>query len=233
MDTDTLPIICLAVIAGVLVAGWMLGRRGASSSNDPFFVEIDRSATSNASVREAMERGNKIEAVKAYRDVTGVGLKEAKDAVEHFERERQGIQAPYNVVVKEVRHKKSEPDEPYVPLHVDVQTALTDPLLQETITHGRKIEAIKRFRQLTGLGLKDSKDAVDKLEQDIKAGRAPKTPTLADLLAPEPAPTVNPDLERQVRELLSKGRKIEAIKIYRQATGLGLKEAKDAVEGME
>lgn len=29
------------------------------------------------------------------------------------------------------------------------------------------------------------------------------------------------------------GRKIEAIKLYREATGVGLKEAKDAVEGME
>ena len=29
------------------------------------------------------------------------------------------------------------------------------------------------------------------------------------------------------------GRKIEAIKLYREATGLGLKEAKDAVDGME
>ena len=29
------------------------------------------------------------------------------------------------------------------------------------------------------------------------------------------------------------GRKIEAIKLYREATGTGLKEAKDAVEGME
>ena len=29
------------------------------------------------------------------------------------------------------------------------------------------------------------------------------------------------------------GRKIEAIKLYREATGVGLKEAKDAVDGME
>ena len=29
------------------------------------------------------------------------------------------------------------------------------------------------------------------------------------------------------------GRKIEAIKLYRKATGVGLKEAKDAVDGME
>ncbi|WP_109505454.1 ribosomal protein L7/L12 [Nocardioides speluncae] len=30
-----------------------------------------------------------------------------------------------------------------------------------------------------------------------------------------------------------RGRKIEAIKLYRQATGVGLKEAKDAVEEIQ
>lgn len=233
MDTDLLPIICLAGIAGVLLAGWILGRRGTSSSDEPFFIEVDRSAALESSVREPLERGNKIEAIKAYREVTGVGLKQAKDAVEQFERERQGVQAPLNVVVKEVSHKKSEPDEPYASPAVDVQTVLANPLLQELVTNGKKIEAIKKFRQLTGLGLKDSKDAVEQLERDIKAGRAPKAPTLAELLAPESQPEANADLERQVRDLLSKGKKIEAIKLYREVTGVGLKEAKDAVEAME
>jgi hypothetical protein len=36
-----------------------------------------------------------------------------------------------------------------------------------------------------------------------------------------------------VREALRRGNKIGAIKLYREATGLGLKEAKDAVEAME
>jgi ribosomal protein L7/L12 len=37
----------------------------------------------------------------------------------------------------------------------------------------------------------------------------------------------------QVKAQLRKGNKIEAIKIYREATGLGLKEAKEAVEALE
>lgn len=42
------------------------------------------------------------------------------------------------------------------------------------------------------------------------------------------------DEERDaIRTALLDGRKIEAIKIYRQATGAGLKEAKDAVERWE
>lgn len=34
----------------------------------------------------------------------------------------------------------------------------------------------------------------------------------------------------QLSDALEKGRKIDAIKLYREATGLGLKDAKDAVE---
>jgi ribosomal protein L7/L12 len=37
-----------------------------------------------------VQRGKKIEAIKAYRDATGAGLKEAKDAVEAMERELRG-----------------------------------------------------------------------------------------------------------------------------------------------
>jgi ribosomal protein L7/L12 len=37
-------------------------------------------------------------------------------------------------------------------------------------------------------------------------------------------------LPENVREALAKGRKIEAIKLLREATGIGLKEAKDIVE---
>jgi large subunit ribosomal protein L7/L12 len=37
-------------------------------------------------VADLLARGKKIEAIKVYREETGVGLKEAKDAVERFER---------------------------------------------------------------------------------------------------------------------------------------------------
>ena len=36
-----------------------------------------------------------------------------------------------------------------------------------------------------------------------------------------------------MRELLFKGRKIEAIRVYREISGLGLKESKEAVEELE
>jgi ribosomal L7/L12-like protein len=44
---------------------------------------------------------------------------------------------------------------------------------------------------------------------------------------------MNDAVKEQIRSLLLQGNKIEAIKIYREATGLGLKESKDAVELIE
>lgn len=43
------------------------------------------SNSSAAKIRDALEHGNKIEAIKLYREQFGVGLREAKDAVEQLE----------------------------------------------------------------------------------------------------------------------------------------------------
>lgn len=40
--------------------------------------------------------------------------------------------------------------------------------VKQAILAGRKIEAIKLHRELTGLGLKESKDAVEKLETELR-----------------------------------------------------------------
>ncbi len=45
-------------------------------------------------------------------------------------------------------------------------------------------------------------------------------------------PHLPPDRLAAIQDALRKRRKIEAVKIYREATGVSLKEAKDAVEAM-
>ncbi|HEX4225064.1 MAG TPA: ribosomal protein L7/L12 [Pseudonocardiaceae bacterium] len=50
-------------------------------------------------------------------------------------------------------------------------------------------------------------------------------------LANDPIAQVEPGVAMdQVRSLLMQGRKIQAIKVYRELTGVGLKEAKEAIE---
>lgn len=47
----------------------------------------------------------------------------------------------------------------------DVATASRDEQLLDLIRRGRKIEAIKRLRDMTSLGLREAKDAVEALER--------------------------------------------------------------------
>ena len=49
-----------------------------------------------------------------------------------------------------------------------------DAELEELVRRGRKIDAIRRYRELHGGGLKDAKDAVDRLEARVRAGQAPQ-----------------------------------------------------------
>ncbi|WP_067734311.1 ribosomal protein L7/L12 [Novosphingobium naphthalenivorans] len=56
------------------------------------------------------------------------------------------------------------------------------------------------------------------------------------LSAPVPArafANVCPALRSEIESSIAAGRKIEAIKLLRDATGMGLQESKDAVEAME
>ena len=65
-------------------------------------------------------------------------------------------------------------------------------------------------------------------DQDERCPRC-GTPTKEQPAQPAGAPPLNP-LQEQVLNLMRQGQKIEAIKLYRTETNLGLKEAKDAVE---
>ena len=89
--------------------------------------------------------------------------------------------------------------------------------LRALIQRGQKIEAIKQYRERTRSGLKEAKDAVEALE------RGESLPIPDTILT-----TVDQDVVSLVRE----GKKIAAIKLYREKTGVGLAEAKAAVEAL-
>jgi len=80
--------------------------------------------------------------------------------------------------------------------------------------------AIKRYRDATGAGAAEAAEAVDRL----RAGRVPAAPKATS------AP-VTPEA-RAIGAALSAGNKIEAIRLYRKATGAGLKDAKDAIDAI-
>jgi ribosomal protein L7/L12 len=92
--------------------------------------------------------------------------------------------------------------------------------IKELIFKGNKISAIKLYRELTGVGLAEAKDAVEAIEMG------------APIKFPAPAQVGEPDafLENRIKRLLAERKKIEAVKIYREAYNCGLKDAKDAVD---
>jgi ribosomal protein L7/L12 len=57
----------------------LLLKNAGAASEDPL-------ADLPAPVLEALRAGNKIEAIRCYREATGAGLKEAKEAVEELQR---------------------------------------------------------------------------------------------------------------------------------------------------
>lgn len=52
------------------------------------------------------------------------------------------------------------------------------------------------------------------------------------IATPEPSPPVQ-DHTQEYKQLLRRGQKIQAIKLYRERTGVGLREAKEAIEALE
>ena len=52
---------------------------------------------------------------------------------------------------------------------------MTDSEIRELLLAGKKIEAIKQYREASGLGLKESKDAVETIEKELrKTGLLPQ-----------------------------------------------------------
>lgn len=84
-----LPLIAIAVIGAVCLA--LLTRRSQNSGRDPFAPPIPGMITSAnaitvAQVTDLLRRQRKIEAIKIYREATGVSLSDAKNLVEAIEK---------------------------------------------------------------------------------------------------------------------------------------------------
>ncbi len=86
--------------------------------------------------------------------------------------------------------------------------------VQAAADRGDLVEAIKLLREKTGMGLKESKDAVEAyLHGDVEvSAKQPEGIPVAAISA------------------LHEGRMIEAIRLTREANGRGLKESKAAVD---
>lgn len=99
-----------------------------------------------------------------------------------------------------------------------------DTRIKNFILEGQMIKAVKEYRMATGAGLVEAKNYVDALAAAIKEGKS-----IEDYKKSQPD---NDEIEATVRKLVSKGKKINAIKVYREATGCDLLTAKKYVDSL-
>ncbi len=116
------------------------------------------SANQEQQLRELVAKGNKIAAVKLYREITNVGLKEAKEAVE-------AIMSGVPVVTP-------------APVQSGLQNdALLEDRIKRFLAERKKIEAVKLYREVNHCGLKEAKDAVDLIQAEMRRDGYSNIPT--------------------------------------------------------
>jgi ribosomal protein L7/L12 len=144
------------------------------------------------SVIQALKQGQTIEAIKRLRNLTGLGLKEAKEAIDAYQN-----------------------DDSLAPL---VNSDGFSPPLFEALQSGNKLEAIRILHAQGSHSLIQAKEFVDAYFQKNVLD---STGVVTDHQVPD-----------DLLDALRTGEKLLSIKLLREQTGLGLKEAKDAIEAL-
>jgi ribosomal protein L7/L12 len=107
------------------------------------------------------------------------------------------------------------------PLPASESDSLRDDVFQhellKLLSSGQRVQAVAAYGRRMGVNLDQALAAIEKLEQDRPFDVAPN----------------DANLEWEIIAHLERGEKIGAIKLHRDRTGSGLKEAKDAVESIE
>jgi ribosomal protein L7/L12 len=206
-------------IISAFVAGWFFGRlmykRPAPSQNDYIVMPSKSFSTPDATTAREIEK------LSSLRNVGAITDNEYQSMKEKVVRESLTAAPSYSGSAS--------------PVSRPVVSGDWKAQVEAEIRANRKINAIKIYREATNLGLKEAKDAVEEIERSISMGLSP---TFIESMPSENVPTVGSlifgsDWQARVEAEIRADRKIEAIKIYREATGLGLKESKDAVEELE
>jgi ribosomal protein L7/L12 len=111
-------------------------------------------------VRKLVASRRMIDAIKLYRTATGLGLKEAKDAIDRYA-------AGGPLEVPEASVPRAAALDPSAPEDAEIMRLLEA---------GRKFEAVKVLRARSGLDLAAAKEAVDNLERDLERKRGTRSP---------------------------------------------------------
>jgi outer membrane protein assembly factor BamB/ribosomal protein L7/L12 len=111
-------------------------------------------------IRHLAESGNLLEAIKQYRALYGVGLKESKDAVEALAAGK----------VAEFRISSG-------PLSAEDTSRILEEV-KELLRQGNKIESIKRYREVNDVSLTQAREVIDQIEAALTGIPVPPRPEI-------------------------------------------------------
>lgn len=193
---------------------------GSNRNTISRLTELDARLVRRDEVMHLLQSGQKIKAIKMYREDTGASLADAKAAVERMELSGAAYPAESQQWNGGSQEYVSESNTGGSGLSADVELL---------VMQGRKIEAIKLYRQQTGLGLREAKEAIDQIDHTLRTAKS------SSLSGAQPAriETGREPPNDEVRRYLQEGKIIAAIKAYRQQTGLSLKDAKDEIDRLK
>jgi ribosomal protein L7/L12 len=101
--------------------------------------------------------------------------------------------------------------------------------IKQLLSENKKIHAIKLAKEKMNLGLLEAKEFIETFEKRTGYG-----PDIDEKIYSKTAKlTVRMELTEEIKLLLNKGKKLEAIKLLVKESGMGLKEAKDHIELIE
>lgn len=109
------------------------------------------------------------------------------------------------------------------------------------LKNNKRLEAIKELRAASGADLKRAKEVIDRVAAgqsfrsmvSLKGEEQADSDSDSDSDSETELKQIEEELDGRLRKLLEKGRKIDAIKLYREQTGASLKEAKEAIEARD
>lgn len=213
IDADTDPVIRCPYCKGTVVVPPEMRLPEIPRTPQEAIVLNARTGTADqqdqaaAEITNLAQNGDILQATIRIRSLTGENLPEAKQMAEAIASGR-----------------------PVTMIHVETSEELQDQaaVWQKIISlaqSGKKIEAIALFRQLTGVSLADAKKSVEA----IQVGQAL---SLSDLISPLPVLNKSAMLD-EVARLAGEGKKLDAIRVYRETFDVSLKEAKTAVERIQ
>ncbi len=195
--------------------------------------------------RALIDQNQKIEAIKLVRRATGWGLKESKDYVDALARAALPALSPTDEAALEQKVKALVQQNRYAESvkHVRDRTgwslgdckAYVDTLIKgdtinwvfvasrasDLLDQGMKDEAVE---WLVAQGKLDAQEAQDYVDFVLTAKSTYSSPGSLEL---------PPQVVDQVRDLLARDHKVEAVKLVRILTNWGLRDSKDCVDSLE